>query len=82
MGAHTARDAGEACKDCPGPPAPGKRRCKDCSAAHAGRERTRRAALKRKHRCWACAEPAVKGEDGKWLSTCAAHRGTAWRATG
>ncbi|HEU4580915.1 MAG TPA: hypothetical protein VFS67_21800 [Polyangiaceae bacterium] len=78
-GPHTSRDAGQVCKDCSEPPLSGGRRCKACRAAHNDRERERRAELKRKHRCWACGEPAVKDERGQWLSTCQAHRGTAWR---
>lgn len=87
-GPHTARDAGETCKDCPEPPLQDRagniisRRCKDCGATHNERERARRAELKRKRRCWACAEPAVKDEQGRWLSSCQAHRGTAWRKAG
>jgi hypothetical protein len=84
-GRHVARDAGTVCRDCPEPPLQDDRgnilsvRCKACGKAHRARERERRAELKRKHRCWACAEPAVKDEQGHWLSTCAAHRGAAWR---
>jgi hypothetical protein len=78
-GAHQARDAGQACKDCSDPPLPGGRRCKACRGAHNARERERRAELKRKRRCWACTAQAVKDEQGRWLSTCQAHRGTGWR---
>jgi len=79
-GPHTARDAGEACKDCPEPPqqdAAGKpisRRCKVCARAHNAREAARRAERKRKHLCRVCGAKAVKSETGERLSTCAVHR--------
>lgn len=72
-GAHTARDAGTACKDCPDPPAPGKRRCKPCAKAHSAREADRRAQRREAGKCTVCGARAVK-VGGVALTTCAEHR--------
>lgn len=67
------------CKDCSSEDLVGAR-CKDCQAAKRKYEAARRAERKRKRQCWACGEPCVKDDSGRWLSSCQAHRGTEWRS--
>lgn len=68
MGAHVARDAGEACKDCGAAPEPGRRRCAEHAAAHNAREAERRAKRKKSKRCVVCGSPAERAR-----TLCATH---------
>lgn len=67
------------CKDC-GSDVDGTTRCSGCRASRNRQAREQRAERKRKHQCWACGEKCAKDESGRWLTSCEAHRGTAWRA--
>ena len=67
------------CKDCALEALAGKARCKECAAEHSAREKARRDERRRRRQCWVCGKPVVKDESGKWLASCEAHRGTAWR---
>ena len=73
-GPHPSRDTGATCKDCSRPPRKGGRRCDDCTELHNAREQARREERKRKRLCRVCGAKAVKGDDGRLLSTCQTHR--------
>lgn len=60
MGAHVARRAGETCRECSSPPAPGRVRCKPCLAVARERERLRREALRAAAKCVVCGRRAAK----------------------
>ena len=62
------------CKDCAQDATEGASRCESCRKARNQAAAADRAERRRKHRCWACSAKVVPG-----MSSCEAHRGTAWR---